>query len=65
MYEIPTFRNNLDAIAARLQTRGFALNVAEFRELDAQRRAAISESESLQADKNEESEAIGKLKKAG
>jgi seryl-tRNA synthetase len=65
MYEIPTFRNNLDAIAARLQTRGFELNVAEFRELDAQRRAAISESERLQADKNEESDAIGKLKKAG
>jgi seryl-tRNA synthetase len=48
-----------------LQTRGFELNVAEFRELDAQRRAAISESERLQADKNEESDAIGKLKKAG
>ena len=53
MYEISTFRNNLDAIAERLQTRGFELNVAEFRELDAQRRAAISESERLKADKNE------------
>src|SRR4051794_34774164 len=65
MHDISIFRNNLDAIAQRLQTRGFNLNVAEFRALDAQRRAAISESERLKANKNEESQAIGKLKKAG
>ncbi len=65
MHDLSNFRNNLDAVAARLADRGFSLDVAAFRELDAQRRAALTEAEQLKAAKNVESMEIGKLKKAG
>jgi len=59
------FRANLDSIAERLRTRGFDLNVEEFRELDARRRAAVTESEQLKAQRNAESNEISKLRKQG
>ena len=65
MYDLSFFRNNLDAIAKRLADRGFTLDVEAFRKLDTQRRAAVSESEQLKAQRNAESQEIGKLKKAG
>jgi seryl-tRNA synthetase len=65
MYDLSFFRNNLDAIAKRLADRGFVLDVAAFSKLDAERRAALSESEQLNARRNAESQEIGKLKKAG
>ena len=65
MYDLSFFRNNLDAIAKRLADRGFALDLDQFRKLDAERRAAVTESEQLKAQKNAESQEIGKLKKAG
>jgi seryl-tRNA synthetase len=65
MYDLSFFRNNLDAIAKRLGDRGFALDVEAFRKLDSERRAAMTESEQLKAQKNAESMEIGKLKKAG
>jgi seryl-tRNA synthetase len=65
MYDLAFFRSNLDAIAKRLADRGFALDVEAFRKLDAERRAALSESESLKARRNAETQEIGKLKRAG
>jgi len=65
MYDLAFFRNNLDAIAARLADRGFTLDVDAFRKLDVERRAALTESEQLKALRNAESQEIGKLKKAG
>jgi seryl-tRNA synthetase len=65
MYELSYFRTNLDAIAKRLGDRGFELDVETYRKLDAERRAALSESEQLKAQKNAASQEIGKLKKAG
>lgn len=65
MHDLATFRANLDAIAARLADRGFQLDVEEFRQMDARRRAALTESEQLKAQRNAESMEIGKLKKAG
>ena len=65
VYDLSFFRNNLDAIALRLADRGFALDVEAFREMDAARRAAVTESEQLKAQKNAESQEIGKLRKAG
>ena len=55
----------MDAIAARLADRGFALDVEIFRQLDAERRAALTESEQLKALRKAESQEIGKLLKAG
>src|SRR5579862_3226737 len=65
MYDLGYFRTNLDAIAKRLADRGFVVDLAEFRKLDAERRAALSESETLKAQRNTESQEIAKLKKAG
>src|SRR5579872_4175171 len=65
MYDLSFFRTNIDAIAKRLADRGFKLDIEAFRTLDAERRAALSESEKLKAQKNAESQEIGKLKRAG
>jgi seryl-tRNA synthetase len=65
MFDFNNFRTNLDAIAARLADRGFALPVEEFRTVDAERRAALTESEGLKAQRNSESGEIAKLRKAG
>jgi seryl-tRNA synthetase len=65
MYDLSFFRNNLDAIAKRLSDRGFALDVDEFRKLDTERRTALNEAQQLMAQKNTETQEIGKLKKAG
>jgi seryl-tRNA synthetase len=65
VYDLSFFRNSLDSIAARLADRGFALDVDTFRKLDAERRAALTESEQLSAQRKAESQEIGKLLKAG
>jgi seryl-tRNA synthetase len=65
MYDLSFFRQNLDAIASRLADRGFSLDVETFRKLDGERRAALTESEQLQARRKTESQEIGKLLKAG
>jgi seryl-tRNA synthetase len=65
MYELSFFRANLDAIAARLADRGFTLDTNGFRELDAQRRAAVTEAENLKAQRNKSSQDISKLKREG
>jgi len=65
VYDLAYFRNNLEAIAKRLGDRGFALDLDSYRKLDAERRAAVTEAEQLKAQKNAESQEIGKLRKAG
>ncbi len=65
MYDLAFFRANLDAIAARLAGRGFTLNVEEFRDLDSRRRAAVTETERLKAERNAETQEIAKLRKQG
>jgi len=65
VHDLNFFRSNLDAVAARLATRNFTLNVEEFRELDARRRAAVTEAEQLKALRNSESTEVGKLRKQG
>ncbi|MBL8215015.1 MAG: serine--tRNA ligase [Bryobacterales bacterium] len=65
MHDLSFFRSNLDAVAERLATRGLTLDVAQFRDLDARRRAALTETDTLRALRNSESQQIAKLKKAG
>ena len=65
MHDLNFFRNNLDAIARRLADRGFTLEVEAFRKLDTERRAAVTESEQLKAQRNSESQEINRLRKAG
>lgn len=65
MHDLGYFRAHLEEAAERLAARGFELEVEKFRELDARRRAAITEAEQLRARKNAESAEIGKLRKQG
>ncbi len=65
MHDLAFFRTNLDSIAERLATRGYQLEVEHFRALDADRRAALTESEQLKAQKNAKSAEVGKLRKEG
>jgi seryl-tRNA synthetase len=65
MHDMGVFRAHLDAIASRLATRGLALPVDEYRELDRRRRAAITEREQLQADQNLQSREVARLRKEG
>ncbi|HWF08643.1 MAG TPA: serine--tRNA ligase [Bryobacteraceae bacterium] len=65
MHDMGTFRANLDAMAERLATRGWTLPVEQFRDLDARRRAAITESEQTLAERNQLSREVGKLRKEG
>src|ERR1039457_3656771 len=61
MLDLAYVRNNLDAVAARLATRGASAVLEQFRELDRMRRAAITESEQLQAQINAQSKKIGQM----
>jgi seryl-tRNA synthetase len=65
MHDLSFFRANLDSIAQRLATRGYQLDLDQFRELDAERRAALTGAEQLKAQVNAKSADIGKLRKAG
>ena len=62
MLDLAFFRANFDQVAARLASRGTALNLDNFRELDQKRRAAITEAEELKARRNAESAEIAKLR---
>lgn len=65
MYDLTFFRNNLEQIQQRLASRGYALDLEAFRELDRRRRECLTESERLKADRNQASSEIAKLRKAG
>ncbi|MGA2880300.1 MAG: serine--tRNA ligase [Bryobacteraceae bacterium] len=65
MHDLSFFRANLDSIAQRLATRGYQLDLDQFRALDAERRAALTEAEQLKAQRNELSAQIPKLRAEG
>src|ERR1051325_7817257 len=65
MPDLSHFRNNFDRIAERLSARSNPPGLDGFRELDKERRAAISRVEQLKASKNAASQEIGKLKREG
>jgi seryl-tRNA synthetase len=65
MHDLNFFRRDLDKIRDRLLTRGFVLDVEEFKRLDTQRRQCVTETEQLKAERNQATVEIGKLRKAG
>src|SRR5579862_6300576 len=65
MHDLSFFRSNLDSIAQRLATRGFQLDLDQFRALDEERRAALTEAEQLKAQVNAKSAEVAKLRKQG
>jgi len=65
MHDLSFFRNHFERVAERLASRGPIPSLDRFRELDAARRAAISQTEQLKAAANAESAEIGKLRRLG
>ena len=65
MLDLRLVRENADTVKAGLARRGITIDLAEFLELDARRRASQQEIELLRRRRNEVSEEIGRLKKAG
>ncbi|HYF58717.1 MAG TPA: serine--tRNA ligase [Burkholderiaceae bacterium] len=65
MLDIHLLRKDLDAVAARLATRGFALDTDAFRAMEAERKAVQVRTEELQARRNALSKSIGQLKQRG
>ena len=62
MIDIQLLRNDIHAVAQRLATRGYALPVAEFQELESRRREIQTSTEQLQAQRNALSKQIGQAK---
>jgi seryl-tRNA synthetase len=67
MLDLNFVRDNLPLVEEKLRQRGLdpALVLKDFREVDTERRHAITEAETLKARRNKASEDIAKLKKAG
>ncbi len=65
MLDLRLVREHADAVTASMNRRGIRLDLTEFLALDAKRRAARQEIETLRRKRNEVSEEIGRLKKAG
>jgi seryl-tRNA synthetase len=67
MLDLNFVRENLGKVEEMLRNRGMdpAAVLKDFRELDTQRRLAITEAETRKAERNKASEEIAKLKKSG
>src|SRR5258706_4155724 len=63
MLDIQLIRNDLDAVAARLATRGVTIDVVAFRTLEEQRKKAQVRTQDLQSKRNASSKQIGELKR--
>ncbi len=65
MLDIQTLRNDLAAVAARLATRGYALDTAKFEQLETERKTIQTRTQELQAKRNALSKQIGQAKAKG
>lgn len=65
MLDIAQLRKDIEAIAARLRTRPYELDVAAFNALEAERKAVQVTTEDLQARRNALSKQVGQLKSKG
>jgi seryl-tRNA synthetase len=63
--DIQTLRNDLAAVAARLATRGYVLDTAQFELLEAERKVIQTRTQELQAKRNATSKLIGQAKAKG
>jgi len=65
MIDLQTLRTNLDAVVARLATRGFALDKAAFLALEAERKDIQTRTQDLQSQRNGMAKRIGQAKAKG
>ena len=52
MLDIQLLRNNIDAVAQRLATRGYTLETATFQKLENERKTLQTRTQDLQASRN-------------
>ena len=64
MLDIQLLRNNLDAVAERLATRGKPIDFSEFQALEAERKTLQIQTQDLQQQRNTLSKAVGQAKAA-
>ena len=62
MLDLKFLRDNLDEVERRLGTRGDAVDLGSFRQLDGRRRELLGEAETLKAERNQVSALIGKTR---
>ncbi len=65
MLDVQIIRGDLDLVAARLATRGVAIDVGVFRALEEQRKLSQVRTQELQSRRNAASRQIGELKRKG
>jgi seryl-tRNA synthetase len=65
MLDVQLLRNDLEGVAKRLASRGFALDMGHFQELEQERKAIQTRTQELQAKRNQASKAIGQAKARG
>jgi seryl-tRNA synthetase len=65
MLDLGYVRDHLDVIEKTARDRGISLELAPFREIDAERRHLITSTERLKAERNRASDEIARLKKSG
>ncbi len=65
MLDIQTLRNDIQSAEKRLESRGFALDVAGFQSLEAERKSVQTRTQDLQAQRNASSKMIGMKKAKG
>jgi seryl-tRNA synthetase len=65
MLDVQLLRSDLQAVAKRLADRGHVFPVAEFEKLEAGRKAVQSETQELQARRNQLSKQVGQMKAKG
>jgi len=65
MLDPQLLRNELEACATKLATRGFKLDVSLLQSLEEQRKSLQIETQSLQSERNSQSKAIGQAKAKG
>ena len=65
MLDPKLLRNDLEAVATRLRTKNYELDVTLISSLEERRRTVQTRTEALQADRNAQSKSIGKAKSQG
>ena len=65
MLDIQLLRNNIDAVAQRLATRGYTLDTENFQKLENERKTLQTRTQDLQASRNSLSKQVGMLKGKG
>jgi seryl-tRNA synthetase len=65
MLDIQILRNDLEGVRKKLSSRGYELDTAQFKELEAERKVVQSKKEYLQSQRNFKSKEIGQAKAKG